>query len=143
MVQHQLKMFAASLATYARKELAAVPRGSLLIRMVGENTVIAGLYGNANYLADERARQEVTQVRQRLKDVGVEVLQFGLSMDGKAWALLVKIDDRPYQTEAGKGLQRELLKMSLDEILQDTYRSLYGVAPDQHPAGPPKLEELP
>jgi hypothetical protein len=132
MVQKNLKMFATSLAMYARKELATIPRGSLLIRMVGDGSVIAGVYGNANYVADPKARQEVEIVRQRLKEAGIEVQQFGLSLDGHTWALLVHIDDRAYQTEAGKALHRELLKARLDDIVQGAYQTLYGLLPDQH-----------
>jgi hypothetical protein len=126
MVQRNLKMFATSLATYARKQFNTQPRGSLLIRLVGEGTVIAGVYGNANYLADERAREEVALVRQRLKEAGIEVMQFGLSLDGYTWALLIRVDDRAFETEAGKAMHREIVKSSIDEIIQDVYRTLYG-----------------
>jgi hypothetical protein len=128
MVQRNLKMFATSLATYARKELNSQPRGSLLIRLVSEGTVIAGVYGNANYLADERAREEVALVRQRLKEAGIEVMQFGLSLDGYTWALLIRVDDRAFQTEAGKAMHREIVKSCIDEIIQDVYHTLYGSA---------------
>jgi hypothetical protein len=132
MVQKNLKMFATSLAMYARKELAAVPRGSLLIRMVGDGSVIAGVYGNANYVADPKARQEVELVRQRLKEAGIEVQQFGLSLDGHTWALLVRLNDQPYQTEAGKAMYRELVKGQLDDIVQGVYQTLYGESPEPH-----------
>jgi hypothetical protein len=128
MIHNNFKMFASSLATYARKELASTPRGSLLIRLVGEDRFIAGIYGNANYVGDERARQEVALIRQRLKEAGVEVLQFGLSLDGSTWALLVAIDDQPYQTKAGRALHHELLKSHLDTVVQDVARTLYGEA---------------
>jgi hypothetical protein len=130
MIHNNFKMFATSLATYARKEMPTTPRGSLLIRLVGENTVIAGVFGNSNYLGDERARQEVALIRQRLKDAGVEVLQFGLSLDGYTWALLVRVDDKPYQTETGRAMRRELLKSFLDDVVQDVTRTLDGVPPE-------------
>jgi hypothetical protein len=135
MAQQNLKMFATSLAMYARKELAATPRGSLLIRMVADGSVIAGVYGNANYVADPKARQEVEVVRQRLKAAGIEVKQFGLSLDGHTWALLVHLDDRAFQTEAGKAMYREMLKVQLDDIVQGTYQTVFGVASD--PPAPP------
>jgi hypothetical protein len=131
MAQKNLKMFATSLAMYARKELAAVPRGSLLIRMVADGSVIAGVYGNANYVADPKARQEVELVRQRLKEAGIDVQQFGLSLDGHTWALLVNLDDRAYKTEAGKGMYREMLKSQLDDIVQSVHETLYGSLPDR------------
>ena len=132
MVRKNLKMFATSLAMYARKELATHPRGSLLIRMVGDGSVIAGVYGNANYIADPKARQEVDLVRQRLKEAGIEVQQFGLSLDGHTWALLVQLDDGAYQTEAGKAMYRELLKAELDDVVQGVYQTLHG--PPEQPA---------
>jgi hypothetical protein len=126
MSQTNLKMFATSLATYARKEMKTVPRGSLLIRMMGENTVIGGIFGNANYLASEKARQEVGVLRQRLKTAGVEILQFGLSLDGYSWALLVRVNDNRFQTESGKAMQRELIKGLIDQVVEEVYRELYG-----------------
>ena len=126
MFQNYLKMFATSLATYARKEMPNVARGSLMIRLVSEGKVIAGVFGNANYSADERARQEVALVRQRLKEAGLDVMQFGLSLDGFTWSLLVRIDEGHYQTEAGKALQRELLKVRMDEIVEESCRATHG-----------------
>jgi hypothetical protein len=130
MIQNNFKMFASSLATYARKELSTNPRGSLLIRLVGEDKVIGGIYGHANYVADPRVRQEVALIRQRLKEAAVEVLQFGLSLDGLTWALLVRIDDQRYQTQSGRLLRREMLKALLDDVVQDVARTLYGAPPD-------------
>jgi hypothetical protein len=131
MAQNNLKMFATSLATYARKQLQGNARGSLLIRMTGDGSVIGGVYGNANYLADAKARQEVDLVKQRLRDAGLDVLQFGLSLDGYSWALLVKVEDGGCQTETGRSFQRELRKAFLDDVVNEAHRILYGGPADQ------------
>jgi hypothetical protein len=124
-------MFATSLATYARKQLTKTARGSLLIRMTGDDTVIGGVYGNSNYLADARARQEVDLVKQRLREAGLDVLQFGLSLDGYSWAMLVKVEDGQCKTETGRAFQRELRKAFLDDVVKDVHHHLFGTPPDE------------
>jgi hypothetical protein len=131
MAQSNLKMFATSLATYARKQLTNTARGSLLIRMTGDDTVIGGVYGNSNYLSDSRARLEVDLVKQRLREAGLDVLQFGLSLDGYSWALLVKVDDGGCKTEVGRMFKREMRKAFLDEVVQAVHKALYGEPPDE------------
>lgn len=131
MPHSNLKMFATSLATYARKQLTSTARGSLLIRMTSDDTVIGGVYGNSNYLADARARLEVDLVKQRLREAGLDVLQFGLSLDGYSWALLVKVDDDVCRTEVGRMFKRELRKSFLDEVVQDVHKALYGAPADE------------
>jgi hypothetical protein len=126
MANANLKMFATSLATYARKQLNSTARGSLLIRMTADDTVIGGVYGNSNYLADARARREVDMVKQRLREGGLDVLQFGLSLDGYSWALLVKVEDGECKTKTGRAFQREVRKAFLDEVIEDVHRALYG-----------------
>ncbi len=98
--------------------------------MTGDDTVIGGVYGNSNYVADARARLEVDLVKQKLREAGVDVLQFGLSLDGYSWALLVKVDDGHYQTDVGRTFQRELRKAFLDEVVADVHRALFGAPTD-------------
>jgi hypothetical protein len=130
MANSKLKVFATSLATYARKQLNTSTSGSLLIRMTDDDTVIGGVYGNSNYLVDSRARLEVDLVKRRLREAGVDVLQFGLSLDGYSWALLVKVDDGRCNTEVGRTFQRELRKALLDNVVQDVHKILYGEPTD-------------
>ena len=61
-----------------------------------------------------------------LREAGVDVLQFGLSLDGYSWALLVKVDDGRCNTEVGRTFQRELRKALLDQVVQDVHKVLYG-----------------
>jgi hypothetical protein len=131
MAQTNLKMFATSLATYARKQLKQNACGSLLIRMTGDGSFIGGIYSNANYLGDSKARQEVDLVKRGLRQAGLDVLQFGLSLDGFSWAMLVKVEDGRYQTEAGRTFQRELRKAFLDDIVNEAHQTLYGTPPDR------------
>jgi hypothetical protein len=129
MLNNHWKMFATSLAMYARQQLATTPRGSLMIRMVEEGRVVAGVFGNSNFIGDTRARLEAVMIRQRSQEAGLEPLEFGVSLDGYTWALLIRLDDGQYQTEAGRALHRELQKITLDDIVQEVGQTVYGTAP--------------
>src|SRR5262245_24058780 len=51
--------FARDLALYARHKLGTTHRGALLIRRTSDGAVVAGVYGNDNYLCDGRSHREV------------------------------------------------------------------------------------
>jgi hypothetical protein len=86
-------------------------------RLVEDAPLVISVFGNDNYLRNDMTQKEVELVRQRIKETeGVE-MAFGLSQDGQTWALLVATDGDRYKTRAGQILQKELLKLTLEEIL--------------------------
>src|SRR5262249_35859525 len=98
MLRRNLNDIACGLAAHVRKNLAGVERGAVPIRLVEdapgplrgvEGGAAVGIFGNDNYIAEMKARREVELTRQRLRQIGVEEVGFGLSPDGYTWALLV------------------------------------------------------
>jgi hypothetical protein len=134
MLRRTLNDIACGLATHARKNLAAVERGAVPVRLVDDNTSgshqflmdnsVLGIFGNDNYIAEIRVRREVELVRRELRTLGVQEVGFGLSHDGYSWALLVNCDDRTFTTSAGKALHRELLKITLEEIVGRAWQAV-------------------
>src|SRR5438552_222979 len=122
MAQRNWSEFTAQFATYARSKLATNERGTLLIRCTADGTVLAGVYGNDNYRASSRARQEAYLVRQRLREMAAAELGFALSPDGYTWAVLVQAR-QPYQTPAGRLFQMEMLKDALEDTVQGAWRA--------------------
>lgn len=138
MLRRSLNDIASGLAAHVRKNLTGVERGAVPVRLVEdvpgpihvieEGTVI-GIFGNDNYIAEANSRREVELTRQRLRQLGAVEAGFGLSQDGFTWALLVRCDDSRYKTEAGRTLQRELLKIALDEAVGRSWREACDAAP--------------
>jgi hypothetical protein len=54
----------------------------------------------------------------------------GVSDNGQTWALLVGTDKDRYQTRAGRALQKELLKASLEQIVWNAWRQVSGMPAD-------------
>jgi len=116
-----------------RKQWLSVQRGVVPVRVVDETRIparradedpaIVGVFGNDNYLCDERARREVEFVRQHLREAEAHELGFGVSQDGYTWAILVQANSREYQTEVGKKFQREMLRAMLDDIVAQAWRA--------------------
>jgi hypothetical protein len=123
---------ASDLAMHARKHFSCLPRGAVPVRLMEEEpsagmlledgTVVVGVFGNDNYLADFRVRREVELIRQRLRDAFAEEVGFGLSQDGYSWALLVRVDGGRYHTAVGKAFQKELLRAFLDDAVQNAWQ---------------------
>jgi hypothetical protein len=138
MWRRRLNDIACGLAAHVRKNLGCVERGAVPVRLVEdspgpvrvveEGTVI-GIFGNDNYIAEANSRREVELTRQSIRQLGAEEAGFGLSQDGYTWAILVRCDDKRYQTEAGRALQRELLKIALDEAVSRAWREACDAAP--------------
>src|SRR5438552_2955192 len=127
MALQSLKEFAAALAVYARRKLEDVNRGALLIRCIGDGNMIAAVFGNDNYRNDEKVRQEVSLVRQSLREAGIGELGFGTSHDGYSWTLLVKTDTGNYTTDVGKAFQIEMLKIFLEDVVWRSWRTACGL----------------
>jgi hypothetical protein len=136
MLTFKLNEFAQALAVYARAKMGGIDRGALLIRCSGEAGTIAAIFGNDNYLADEKVRREVTIVRNCLRQAQLQELGFGLSHDGHSWTLLIRTMKSTYQTEVGRQFQIEMLKVFLDDIVWRSWWDACGVAPDS----PERLE---
>ncbi len=138
MLRSRLNDVACGLASHVRKNLTCVERGAVPVRLIDdtagpvrviEDGAVLGVFGNDNYIAEAKARREVELVRTRIHEVGAEEIGFGLSGDGFTWALLVRCADRGYATETGKALQRELLKISLEEAVVHAWRVVCDDAP--------------
>jgi hypothetical protein len=138
MLRRSLNEIACGLAAHVRKNLACVERGAVPVRLVEETVgpfhviedgAVIGVFGNDNYVAEAKARREVELTRQRLREIGAEEAGFGLSQDGYTWALLVRCDTRRYRTETGKALQRELLKIALEEAVGRAWRDACDALP--------------
>jgi hypothetical protein len=123
---------AKGLAHQMRQRPITVERGAVPLRLVDETLkpprpvedgpLVLGVFGNDNYVADLKARRAVELVRQRLKDGEARELGFGISEDGQTWALLVGADKNRYQTATGRLLQRELLKVFLEDALANAWQ---------------------
>jgi hypothetical protein len=131
MLRRSLNDIACGLAAHVRKNLAEVERGAVPVRLVEdtpglvhviEEGAVIGVFGNDNYIAEAKARREVEFTRRQLREIGGEEAGFGLSQDGYTWALLVRCDERRYKTAAGKAMQRELLKIALEEAVSRAWR---------------------
>jgi hypothetical protein len=138
MLRRSLNDIASGLAAHVRKNLASVERGAVPVRLVEETAgpfrviedgAVVGIFGNDNYAAEAKARREVELTRKRLREMGAEEVGFGLSQDGYAWALLVRCDDRRYRTGAAKELQREMLKIALEEAVARAWRDACDAMP--------------
>jgi hypothetical protein len=132
MVPKNLQTVATDLASHVRQNWSFVPRGAVPVRLIEETdgrihfvddgSAVVGVFGNDNYLADAKARLEVELMRQQLRQSDAEEVGFGLSRDGFSWALLVRVNDSPYRTAAGKTLQKELLKVFLEDAVSRAWR---------------------
>jgi hypothetical protein len=132
MLPKNLQAVATDLATHVRQNWCFVPRGAVPVRLIEESngrihfvedgTAVVGVFGNDNYQADAKARREVELIRAQLPETDAEEVGFGLSQDGFSWALLVRVNDSRYQTAVGKALQKELLKVFLEEAVSRAWR---------------------
>jgi len=137
---------ARGLARQVRQCRITVERGAVPLRLVDETTkpprfiddgpLVLGVFGNDNYFTDAKARRTVELLRQRLKEGEGRELGFGVSEDGLTWALLVGADRNRYQTAMGRALQRELLKVFLEDALWNAWqRAAEEPAAKADPAG--------
>ena len=130
MALSNLNEFAGALAMYTRKKMDTVNRGALLVRCVGDGSMIAAVFGNDNFRFDQKVRREVELVRGQLAEASIQELGFGLSHDGHSWALLVRADTQQYKTDLGKAFQVEMLKIFLDDIVWRSWWNACGVPAD-------------
>ncbi len=138
MLRRSLNDIARGLAAHVRKNLTCVERGAVPVRLVEdlpgplqvvEAGTVLGVFGNDNYVAEVRARREVELTRLRVQAAGAREVGFGLSEDGFTWAMLVHCDESRYQTPAGRAMQRELLKITLEEAVSRAWREACDAEP--------------
>jgi hypothetical protein len=132
MLTKNLQAVATDLASHVRLNWCFVPRGAVPVRLIEESngrihfvedgSAVVGVFGNDNYRADAKARREVELIRTSLQETDAEEVGFGLSQDGFTWALLVRVNDRRYHTAVGKTLQKELLKVYLEDAVSRAWR---------------------
>jgi len=118
MVQNLWQAAANMVASHIRNHDYRFHRAVLVVPRDREEVLIAWVFGNDNYRADERVRHDIDRVRQRLGEAAVEELGFGLSGDGRTWVLVVKADSRRYHTHAAKTFHTEMVRALLDEAVQ-------------------------
>ena len=116
----------AQFATYVRQRFPARERGALLVRGAADGDLVLGVFGNDRYLLDKRVNREVELVRQWLTAAGARDLGFGISSDGIAWALLVRIDNRRYGTPAGRAFYAELVRAEVEEEVERAWAAACG-----------------
>jgi hypothetical protein len=107
---------------------------TLHLRSVLDCPLVIGIFGNDhdNYAGrDQLAEREVNQLRDRLKVEAVQELGFGISEDGGTWALLVRANADPYQTAAGREFHKELLRLSLERVVWEAWRTTMHAAGEQ------------
>src|SRR5438445_329946 len=130
---------AKGLARQVRQSRTAVERGAVPLRLVDESTrpprfiedgpLVLGVFGNDGYVTDTKSRRQVEYLRQRLADVEAHELGFGISEDGRTWALLVGAERDRYHTVVGKALQRELLRGFLEDAVWSAWHQADTAAP--------------
>jgi hypothetical protein len=123
MVLYTWNMFVAMLAVFVRENMKNIHRGTFKIRRSGEGTLALAAFGNEAYAADAAVQRDLDWIRKTLRSSGMEELGFGISPDGKTWAMVVQADDAQYQTAAGKAFHAEMLKELLDEIVLGAERA--------------------
>jgi hypothetical protein len=125
-----MQTFASMLAAYVKKNLEVMPRGAMLVRCINDNSTVAAVFGNDNYMASLHTQREVELVRRQLGQARVEELGFGLSPDGSSWALLVKPDPSRYQTAAGQAFHMEMFRILLEDTVNGAWSHVSGPSPD-------------
>lgn len=129
------------LAQQVRKSHSGVKRGVVPLRFVDDSTapphfvddapLVVGVFGNDNYLWDEKTRREVEVLRGNLKEIDdITEMAFGLSEDGQTWAMLVATDKDRYHTGPGQIFQKELFKLTLEQAMWHAWRQVTGLPAD-------------
>jgi hypothetical protein len=110
------------LAAYAGRELPDRERGALLVEGTPDGGLVLGLFGNDRCRSHQRANREVGLVRRWLTAAGARHLGFGVSPDGRSWAMLLWIDC-PYHTPPGRAFYAEMAVAEVEEELDRAWRA--------------------
>lgn len=92
---------------------------------IDDSATFALIFANNDYQAPEATQFEVDLIRNQLHDDDIDDLGFGTSDDENTWVLVVRIQGQPPQTDVGKTLQRELLKIRLEEAVHKAWVEVY------------------
>ncbi len=106
---------ATQVATYVGHHYADRERGSLLFEDTPEAGLVLAVFGNDGYVSDRRVGREVEFVRLWLVAAGAREQGFGISRDGRTWALLIRVSDPGYRTPAGRAFYAEMARMEVEE----------------------------
>jgi hypothetical protein len=124
--------FAQEMGRYRR----AVDRGAVAFRFIDEVTLmprtvmdgplVIGIFGNDcdDVLGDDACEREIDEVRERLRGEEVREVGFGVSDDRGTWALLYAGDQDRYETVAGREVQKELLRLFLEDVVWSAWRAV-------------------
>jgi hypothetical protein len=85
------------------------------------------VFGNDGYSQDERTREEVELVREKLRAAKLREIGFGADTveGGYTWAPLVEVDGAEYQTEPGQKFHRVMLTDSFFDLVWDARSVAY------------------
>lgn len=125
MPQKDWNDFARELVTHVREHWGTLHRGAVLIPSLEESVTFALVFANNDLAVPEAVHQEVELIRQHLREEEMDDLGFSLSEDGRTWTLILRIHGQIQETEAGKTLQREFLKIRIEEAVQRGWASIY------------------
>jgi hypothetical protein len=131
MARVPMQTFATMLAMYVKKNMEAVPRGAMLVRCINDDSMVAAVFGNDNFLSNANTRREVELVRRQLTQALIQELGFGLAPDGSTWTLLVKTEAAHYQTTAGKAFHMEMFRTLLEDAVHGAWSRACGLPPDK------------
>jgi hypothetical protein len=126
MAQKDWDGFAGDLTAHVRRYWPALHRGAVLMPCLDESALFALVFANNDHAAPSAAQLEVDTIRQLLREEDMEDLGYGVSQDGRTWTILVRIQGQAYATESGRILQRELLKVRLEEAVQKAWAAVCG-----------------
>jgi hypothetical protein len=125
MVRKDWDAFAGDLTTHVRRHWSSLQRGAVLMPCIDESATFALLFANNGCANSGAVHNEVHRIRRQLQDDDMQDLGFGLSDDGCTWTLVVRIDTQPQQTDTGRALQRELLKIRLEDAVKKAWAAVY------------------
>jgi len=120
---------AADLAAYVQLKRADAPRGAMLVRLVASGNAVACVFDNDNFCV-ERTRREVQLVRHYLRQMAFREDSIGLSHDGHSWAILVDVEMPALKTEIGRAFHIEMVRSSLEELVQRAWQEADGTQPE-------------
>jgi hypothetical protein len=115
-------LIASAAAAHALERLAE-PRGAMPWL---PHDLVAAAFGVDGPVSDERVQGTVQTLRKRLPTLGLAELGFGVSPDGRAWALLVQAIASPGSTDTGNALRAELLVPILENAVREAWHAAGG-----------------
>jgi hypothetical protein len=134
---------AAGVAEANRQKQYPLRRGLICIPCPAEEMVVSWLLGNGESVCDKHVEYELKLIRIRLRDLGLEELGFGASADQCCWALAIKADNHRYQTELGKALHLQLLKIDLNDAIRSAWEATLEMRSDRIGWSLQKYEPVP